>query len=132
MFTTIVTPRFGDIDGLGHINNVVLASWFELARNPLFRFFEPDLNITHETWPLIMAHTEYDFTDQLFLRYDVEIRTFIDKIGNKSFTVGHEAWQDGRLCTKGKAVVVHYDFLAGQTTPLPEDKKRLLAEHLRP
>jgi acyl-CoA thioester hydrolase len=131
MFTTIVTPRFGDIDGLGHINNVVLASWFELARNPIFRLFEPTLNITHETWPLIMAHTEYDFTDQLFLRYDVEIRTFIDKIGNKSFTVGHEAWQDGRLCTKGKAVIVHYDFLAGETTPVPEDKRQLLAEHLR-
>jgi acyl-CoA thioester hydrolase len=125
-----VTPRFGDIDGLGHINNVVLAGWFELARNPLFRIFEPDLNLSHETWPLIMAHTDYDFVDQLFFQYDVELRTRIERIGTKSFTVYHEAWQEGRLCAKGTAVVVHFDFLKNESTPIPEEKKKLLAEHL--
>ncbi|MDR2740766.1 MAG: acyl-CoA thioesterase [Treponema sp.] len=130
MFTMKVTPRFGDIDGLGHINNVVLAGWFELARNPLFRIFEPDLNLSHETWPLIMAHTDYDFVDQLFFQYDVELRTRIERIGTKSFTVYHEAWQEGRLCAKGTAVVVHFDFLKNESTPIPEEKKKLLAEHL--
>ncbi|KUK74851.1 MAG: Thioesterase, partial [Methanobacterium sp. 42_16] len=33
MYTISVTPRFGDADGLRHINNIVLAEWFELARN---------------------------------------------------------------------------------------------------
>jgi acyl-CoA thioester hydrolase len=131
MFTTTVSPRFGDVDGLGHINNTVLAIWFELGRNPLFRFFEPNLNLSHETWPLIMAHTDYDFVDELFFQYDVEIRTFIDRIGNKSFTAYHEAWQEGRLCVKGKAVIVHYDFRKKQSTPIPEDKRKLLEAHLR-
>jgi acyl-CoA thioester hydrolase len=130
MFTTTVTPRFGDVDGLGHINNVVLAAWFELARNPLFRIFEPDLNLSHNHWPLIMAHTEYDFTDQLFFQYDVELRTFVERVGTKSFTLYHEAWQQGRLCSVGRAVIVHFDFLKNQSTPIPEDKKRLLEEHL--
>jgi len=44
--------------------------------------------------------------------------------------VYHEAWQQGRLCVKGNAVLVHYDFNAEQATPLPEDKKKWLAEHL--
>ncbi|MDR0376461.1 MAG: acyl-CoA thioesterase [Spirochaetaceae bacterium] len=131
MFITTVTPRFGDVDGLGHINNVVLAGWFELARNPLFRIFEPNLNLSHETWPLIMAHTEYDFVDQLFFQHDVELRTWIGRIGVKSFTVCHEAWQEGRLCTTGAAVVVHFDFQKSKSTPLPEEKKKLLAEHQR-
>jgi acyl-CoA thioester hydrolase len=130
MFTTTVSPRFGDVDGLGHINNTVLAIWFELGRNPLFRFFEPNLNLSYETWPLIMAHTDYDFLDELFFQYDVEIRTFIDRIGNKSFTIYHEAWQEGRLCVKGKAVLVHYDFKKKQSTPIPEDKRKLLEAHL--
>jgi acyl-CoA thioester hydrolase len=130
MFKTTVSPRFGDIDGLGHINNVVLAGWFELARNPLFRIFEPNLNLSHQTWPLIMAHTDYDFVDQLFFQYDVELTTAIERIGTKSFTVRHEAWQEGRLCSKGSAVVVHFDFIKNQSTPIPEDKKALLAEHL--
>ncbi|MDR0761298.1 MAG: acyl-CoA thioesterase [Treponema sp.] len=129
MFTTMVTPRFGDIDRLGHINNVVLAGWFELARNPLFSIFDPNLDLVHGTLPLIMAHTEYDFIDQIFFQPDVELRTCIGRIGVKSFTICHEAWQEGRLCTKGKAVVVYFDFQKNKSAPLPEDKKKLLAEH---
>lgn len=130
MFITTVSPRFGDVDGLGHINNTVLAVWFELGRNPIFRIFEPNLNLSHQHWPLIMAHTDFDFVDELFFQYDVDIRTVISRIGAKSFTIYHEAWQEGRLCVKGNAVVVHYDFMKKQSTPIPEDKRKLLEEHL--
>jgi len=130
MFTTTVTPSFGDIDGLGHVNNTVLARWFELARNPIFRIFEPDLNLSHNVWTLIMARTEYDFVGELFFQYDVEIRTTIERIGTKSFTVYQEAWQENRLCVKGRAVVVHFNFEQKETTPIPEDKKEKLMAHL--
>jgi acyl-CoA thioester hydrolase len=115
---------------LGHINNIVPALWFEQARNPFFRIFCPDMVITLETWPLIMAHTDFDFVDQLRFGYDIEIRTGIRKIGTKSFTIHHEAWQQGKLCVSGDAVVVYYDFNIKQTCPIPEDKKKLLAEHM--
>jgi acyl-CoA thioester hydrolase len=129
MFSIKVAPRFGNVDSLGHINNVVMAEWFELARNPLFRIFSPSLN--PKDCPLIMAHTEYDFTDQIFFAFEVEITTFIERIGTKSVTIGHEAWQEGRLCARGSAVVVYYDFIKGQSIPIPEDKRRLLEEQLR-
>lgn len=132
MFSTKVTPRFGDTDALGHINNIVIAIWFELARNDIFRIFDPELRIDKSTFPLIMAHTDYDFTDQILYRYEIEIRTWIARIGAKSLTVYHEAWQEGRMCAKGNAVIVHYDFNTEKTTPIPEDKKKLLAKHLRP
>ena len=132
MFITKMTPRFGDTDALGHINNVVIAAWFEQARNAIFRVFDPELRIDKKIFPLIMAHADYDFVDQLFFKYDVEIRTWIARLGTKSITVYHEAWQEGRLCSKGNAVIVHYDFNIEKSTPIPEDKKRLLAEHLRP
>ena len=130
MFSTIVQPRFGDIDCLGHVNNTTLALWFETARNPLFKIFVPDLNLKVETFPLIIAYTDYDFVEQLFFQHEVEIRTWISNIGTKSFTVYHQAWQKGRLCVKGTAVVVHYDFNKKQTTPVPADKKKRLKEHL--
>ncbi|MDR3335951.1 MAG: acyl-CoA thioesterase [Treponema sp.] len=130
MFSTTVSPRFGDVDGLGHINNTVIAAWFELARNPLFRVFDPTLRLNRETWPLIMAHTDYDYINQMFLHEEVELKTWIERIGNKSFTLYHEAWQLGKLCAKGRAVIVHYDFKNGCTTPLPEDKRKFLEEHL--
>ncbi|GHV65644.1 thioesterase [Spirochaetia bacterium] len=132
MFTFTIQPRIGDVDGFGHINNTVPAFWFETARNPLFKIFVPDLSISLRSWPMIMAHTDYDFVAELFFHYEVEIRTFVSRIGAKSFTVGHEAWQQGQLCVKGHAVVVHYDFNTKQSLPIPEDKKKMLAEHLLP
>jgi acyl-CoA thioester hydrolase len=132
MFTTIVEPRFGDVDGLGHINNTTPAIWFEEARNPVFRLFSPTLEISAESWRLIMAHTDFDFVDELFYPNKVEVRTFVSKIGNKSFTVLHEAWQDGRLCVKGSAVMVYYDFAKKKSEPIPEEIKKSLAEHLFP
>ena len=131
MFSIIIQPRFGDVDGLGHINNTVLALWFETARNPFFRIFKPDMKID-ENFSLIMAHTDYDFVDELFFQYEVEIRSWVSRVGNKSFTVYQEAWQEGRLCVKGSAVIVHYDFRVKQSIPLPEEQKKLLEEHYKP
>jgi acyl-CoA thioester hydrolase len=129
MFTITVTPRFGDMDVLGHINNTVPVVWFELARNPIIKIFDPELDMRRETFSLIMAHSDYDYVAQLYFKYEVDIKTWVTRIGAKSFTVYHEAWQQGRLCVKGSAVMVHYDFNAEQSTPLPEDKKNKLAEH---
>jgi acyl-CoA thioester hydrolase len=130
MYTTTVTPRFGDLDALLHINNMVPGGWFELARNRIIKIFNPAMEIRREVFPLVLVHTDYDFVGQLYYNSDVEIRTWISRIGTKSFTVYHEAWQQDRLCVKGSAVVVHYDFNTEQSVPIPEDKKQLLAEHL--
>jgi acyl-CoA thioester hydrolase len=130
MLSITVKPRFGDLDALGHINNTVPALWFETGRTSLIKVFDPDLTVDKKSFPLIVAHIDFDFVGQMYLKYDVEIKTGISKIGTKSFTIQHEAWQEGRLCVKGSAVLVHYDFNTQQTTPIPEDKRKLLEEHL--
>ncbi|MDI6645237.1 MAG: thioesterase family protein [Methanobacteriaceae archaeon] len=132
MFNITVTPRFGDIDGLKHVNNTVLAIWFEKARNPIFRMFTPDLDLSYEKWKLIMVRTEFDFLGQMYYGSDVEIKSYITRIGNTSFTIGHEAWQNGELKAKGKAVIVHYNFLEEKSLPIPESIKKQLEEHLVP
>ena len=130
MFTEKVTPRFGDADGLRHINNTALVEWFEVGRNPIFRMFTPDLDLSYEKWKLILVRTEFDYIGQMYYGIDVEIRSYITHIGNSSFTIGHEAWQDGELKAKGKAVLVHFDFLNQKSVPIPESIKSQLHEHL--
>lgn len=132
MFSTIVSPRFGDIDGLGHVNNTVLPVWFEIGRNPIFRLFSPDLDLSPDVWHLILVRTEFDFLRQMYFRSDVEIRTYITKIGNSSFTVGHEAWQEGEFKVRGQAVLVYYDFKLQKAIPLPDSIREILKEHMLP
>jgi acyl-CoA thioester hydrolase len=130
MFTTKVTPRFGDADGLRHINNIALVEWFEVGRNPIFRIFTPDLDLSYDKWKLILVRTEFDYIGQMYYGKDVEIKSFILKIGNSSFTIGHEAWQDNELKARGKAVLVNYDFEIGKSKPIPEYICKTLEKHL--
>lgn len=128
MFTKTITPRFGDVDGLRHINNTMLPVWFELGREPFFRYFNPDMQL--EGWNLIMAHIDVDFLVPMVLGKDVEIRTAVAKIGRSSFTVRQEAWQDGVLSASGNAVIVHYDFPRAVPLPIPDSIRDQLKEHM--
>jgi len=130
MFKDYITPRFGNTDGLKHINNNVVGDWFEVGRNAIFRYFSPDFDLSYEKWKLIMVRTEFDFVSQMYFGEDVEIRTYVLKIGNSSFTTGHEAWQDDELKAKGKAVLVHYDFIEKQSMSIPDDIRENLIKHL--
>ncbi|MBP0050178.1 acyl-CoA thioesterase [Marinobacterium sp. AK62] len=129
MFSQTLTPSFYDTDALGHINNTRVPQWFEGARNDLFRIFTPDLDM--KKWELIMARIEVDYVGELFYGRDVEIRTWVCKIGNSSFTVLQEAWQDGKMGARGKAFMVRYDFANGRALTLTDDQKAMLGVHFK-
>lgn len=131
MFKTTVTPRFGDIDGLKHANNIAIAIWFEQARNPVFRIFTPDLDLSYENWKLIMARTEYDYVGEMFYGCDVDIITYISRIGNSSFVVTQEAWQNGKIGAVGRSTIVHYDFINKKPLPITGRLREDLAIHLQ-
>ncbi len=123
-----ISPRFADTDALGHINNTVLPVWFEDARTPLFKIFTPDLDPAK--WQLIIAKIEVDFISELFYTENVEIHTYLEKIGNSSMVIIHEAWQTGRLCAKGNAIMVHYDHQQKCSKPLTAEHKSQLQIYL--
>ena len=131
MLATIITPRFGDTDMLGHINNVALPRWFEAAREPVFRIFLEDLaSATRANWPLVLVHMDFDFHAELTFGREVEIRTRVLKIGITSLTLLHEAWQDARLRASGTVVMVHYDLATAKKIPIPAALVGQLEAHL--
>ena len=107
IFTNIV-PRVSETDGVGHINNVFVPIWFEAGRREIFRIFSPKLDFIN--WKLALVKVTVEYVDQLYLAEEVEIRTGIEKIGNSSFTIKEEIHQTNRLCAKGEAIYVNYNF----------------------
>jgi acyl-CoA thioester hydrolase len=128
VFELIVQPRFYETDAFGHVNNTVFAGWFETAREPIFRMFSPDLNVTQMS--LILARIEIDFVAQTHYGEPVLIKTWIAKIGHRSFVVMHEAWQQQRCVARGQAVQVSFDFEQQQSIPVPDDIRQALSAHL--
>lgn len=128
MWKITIEPKFKDTDALGHVNNNIIGEWFELARNDIFKIFNPKLNL--DNWNLILVHTEFDFLAQIFYGNEVEIKTFIEKIGNSSFTIGHELWQNSEVKAKGTCVLVHFNYTEAKSQKIPDDIRFELEKHL--
>jgi len=128
MYSEIIQTRFSDTDALGHINNTMVPVWFEGARDPIFRWFSPELDT--QTWHLILAKIDVSYTAQMFYGQSIEIRTYIGRIGGASFDVYQELWQHNQKCAYGTAVMVHYDYQNEQSVALPAEIKLSMQQHL--
>lgn len=128
MFSENISPRFSDTDALGHINNTMVPIWFEGARTPVFKLFTPELDL--KNWPLILAKINVNFEAQMFYGLDMEVRTFISRIGGSSFDVFQELWQQGKRVASGTAVMVHFDYRTQKTAQIPDNIREILNQHL--
>ncbi|GGW54792.1 acyl-CoA thioesterase [Alishewanella tabrizica] len=127
MFTENVTPRFSETDALGHINNTVFAVWFESARQGIFRIFTPNLDVTQ--WALIIASIQINYHAQTHYNAPVELRTWVSRIGNRSFEVYQEAWQLGKKCASGTTALVKFDYTQQQAAVLTAAEHAALEQH---
>lgn len=122
-----IQPRFSDTDALGHISNTAFPVWFEEGRTPLFEIYHPTLEL--KTWPLIIARIELDILAQTYWGEEVEIRTYISKLGTSSCEVTQEAWQKGKIVAKGKAVMIYFDYGNEKSMPIPDEVRQALEKH---
>jgi acyl-CoA thioester hydrolase len=128
MFTQSFETRFSDTDALGHINNAMLPIWFEGARDPIFKMFMPELDLSN--WRLILAKMDVTFHAQMFYGKSIEIRTYIGRIGHSSFDVYQELWQRDMKKASGTAVMVHFHNEHKKSESIPADILEQLKLHL--
>ncbi|MFD9903227.1 acyl-CoA thioesterase [Streptomyces sp. NPDC059063] len=113
-----ISPRFSEVDVLGHVTNSAVPVWFEHGRLPIFRLFSKEPNMRDLS--LILRRYEVDFTRQIFASFDVTVETKVAKIGNTSLTIEQIATQNGAEVARGICVMVHFDYERETTTPIPD------------
>ena len=128
MFTETIEPRFAETDALGHINNTVIPVWFEKARDPIFRYFTPDLD--PKDWHLILARIEVDFKAETFVNSPVTIKTWLEKIGTSSMSVVQQVWQNDVLTCEGKCALIHFDWSSKKPKAISDEIRSQLEAHL--
>lgn len=128
MFSDTFSPRFADTDALGHINNTNVPIWFEGGRDPVFKLFVPDLD--PQKWNLILAKIDVSFHEQMHYGKKMEVKTYISRIGNSSFDVYQELWQDEIKCASGTAVMVHFCHKEQRSKPIPQNIITLMKPHI--
>jgi acyl-CoA thioester hydrolase len=125
-----VSVRFGETDALGHINNTSYFIYLEEAR---IRFIEAlGFKMNVNQWNFILASTKCDFISQGYFNQQLVIKTYVSKIGTKSFHLEHEihSADTNELIAHGNAVMVYFDFDKQKSEPLPELLKEVLKSSL--
>lgn len=130
MFETPITPRVSETDAAGHINNAVVPVWFEAGRRDIFRILTPDLSFRN--WRVALVNMNIDYLDQIYFHETALVRTWVDRVGTKSFTLYEELWQGERCCARGTATYVYFNYGAARAEPVPPDCRQALEAHRRP
>ncbi|MFT4753758.1 MAG: acyl-CoA thioester hydrolase [Salibacteraceae bacterium] len=82
-FFSSIDIRFRDLDGLGHVNNVVYLSYVEQAR---IRYFDAILGDRQDwnEWGVLLARTEINYIRPLLLKQIAKCYMECTGIGTKS------------------------------------------------
>lgn len=82
-----ITPiqlRFNDFDALGHVNNSVYFSFYDLGKTSYFANVLSKLEVAKEVG-VVIGHIEVSFLLPVYPGENVAVQTAVVEIGNKSF-----------------------------------------------
>lgn len=119
---TPIQKRFADIDMLGHVNNVNQQHYFDLGKSD---YFMQVINgpTAWNKQGLIAVATNTNYMAQIRYQEPIEVRTRLEKIGNKSLTLFQQIvnTQTEEIKSESRSVLVAFDFVAQLSIPIPPD-----------
>ena len=118
-----ILTRLADTDAMGHLNNAVYVTYFEVARTAYWRALTGDED--YQKVPFILAHTTIDFRSPAFVHETLLVGIRVSRLGTRSFECAYrvEGEASGRLVCEGRSVQVIFDYANDRSFPMPEDLK---------
>lgn len=121
--------RWRDVDALGHINNAVYLTYFELARLAYIRaLLGEDAPIDPHTllpvnFEFILAEVNIRYRAPATLNDTLTVTIWVSQVGRKSFVFDYQITDavTGRLVAEGCSTQVWYDYAAAASRAVPEE-----------
>jgi acyl-CoA thioester hydrolase len=119
--------RWRDLDALGHVNNAVYLSYFELARLAYVRALlgeaasiDPRTLLPVE-FQFILAEVTCHYRSPATLGDQLTAAIWVTQVGRKSFIFEYRIKDEvtKRLVAEGCSTQVWYDYAAGESRPVP-------------
>ncbi len=122
-----IQVRWRDLDALGHVNNAVYLTYFELARLGYIRaLLGEDAKIDQRTllpvdFQFILAEVTCYYRSPATLRDRLVAAIWVSQVGRKSFVFEYRITDEvtGRLVAEGCSTQVWYDYAAGESRVVP-------------
>jgi acyl-CoA thioester hydrolase len=114
--------RWGDLDALGHVNNIIVFQYCESARIAYFEAIGLDRFKEKPTDGPGMVSASLNFRRQLHYPGMVRVTANTTAIGEKSFTLEYVVRDlaDGQIAADGSSVCVWVDYEAARAKRLPD------------
>jgi acyl-CoA thioester hydrolase len=132
-FKTPIAIRFSDIDAVGHVNNAIYLTYFEVAR---FNYWREVTNWNLRENGIIVGRSEVNYLKPITLEDDIYCYVRVTRIGNSSFDVMHILTRvtlaGEEICTTGKTVCISYDYKANKSVPIPQKERQRMIEYDEP
>jgi acyl-CoA thioester hydrolase len=112
-----ITSRVSDIDGLGHLNAVAIARFYEESRASLYAELAGGLRAATRL-RTVVAELTIRYLAEGFYPGTLIVGAGVLKIGRTSYVLGQALFQDGRCI--GTADTVTVNMVDGSPAPLPE------------
>jgi acyl-CoA thioester hydrolase len=111
---------WGDMDALGHVNNVTYFRYMEQARVAFFETIVPRDELWKKTG-MVIVHASCDFRRALVYPGEVEVRLFVEPPRRSSLKTLYEMRLagDDHVYAEGSAVVVFIDGATQRAIAIP-------------
>jgi len=120
-----IVVRWGDMDALGHVNNIMYFRYFESTRLHWFETlgFEP-LGTGDQGIVIVDNHAEY--LQPILYPATAVVRMGVHTAGRSSFISAYTISVGNELMTRGSAKIVWIDSHTMKSTPVPESIRLII------
>lgn len=117
--------RWGDMDAMGHVNNVMYFRYFEQVRMEWYdQSGFAERSAANQGIVIVDNHAEY--LKPVTYPMHINVQMFGHEPGRSSFISSYLLTVDGVLFTRGSAKIVWIDTALGKSMTLPSDVRDLL------
>lgn len=122
--------RFGDIDAMGHINNNIYLSYFDLGKTDYFDLIKPKA-ISWTEGLIVVARIEVDFLSPIYYKEKIVVETKIKKLGEKSgvFLQQLRNVKTGEIKCRCESVFVAYSAHTQSSMLIPDEWREVISTY---
>ena len=136
---TKIPVLWGDMDGFGHVNNIIYLKWCETSRIELFRsIWNYKIGNMEEVLERggigpILANFNMDYKYPVKYPDEIKIETYLTHIGNSSMGIGHKLFSQNndKLVAKANSVVVMLNYISNDKVIIGDKDREILSQYLR-
>jgi acyl-CoA thioester hydrolase len=117
-----VEVPYGDVDAMGHLNNVAYLRYMEFARQKYWLALRGSRDYLDIDFVMARAEIDYRASAHMGDVLDIEIR--VSRMGNSSFDFAYRiTTADGSLVAEAKTTQVCWDWRSNEKSTLTPERR---------